>query len=135
MVLWLSLKKETIELKGTFWNTYRCVVVTGISFYIIYMGKVGLLVRLGCYNKLPQTRSPMNSRDLLLTVLEAGSLSWGQGTSRVGCSSSSGQETSCCILTWQRGLGIFLEPLWKGTNPIREASAQITQVFPKGPTY
>lgn len=37
-------------------------------------GKLGVIVCLSCYNKLSQTRWLINSRNLLLKVLEPGSL-------------------------------------------------------------
>lgn len=63
-----------------------------------------VLVHLGCYDKMPQTRCLINHGKLLLTILEAGSL-------RSGC-----QHGLARVPLWVTG---FID---KGTNPIHEGS-------------
>ena len=81
----------------------------------------GILVRSGCYNKVPQTGWLINNRRLLHTFLEAGSprSGWQPGQVRALLL----VHGQCLFaVTWcgRRNLGALWGLFYKGTNPILE---------------
>lgn len=55
---------------------------------------------------------------------------WHPGASMVRGGPSSGSQT-CSVLTWQKGLGSALKPVFKGTDPIHEGSFLMTKYLLK----
>lgn len=119
MALWVCFWTKRITSKGTFWNLYWYETVTGVFFNIIWKEVVGVLVHSGCYNQLPQTGWLISSRNVLLVILEADSLRSGCRHGQVRPAFWS--QTSLCVCTWQKALGISL-----GSNPIHKGSTHMT---------
>lgn len=81
---------------------------------------VGILVHSSCYNKMLQTRWLINNRNLLLTVLEAGSLSSGRqhGWVLVRSLWRGRLPSPLCILTWwKEGKRALWGPFYKRLVP------------------